>query len=313
MRKKKVNSDGTLPQLQTFATGSGLNSRGQSGTLNAQIVCLVCSGQHEVWKCELFKGLPHEEKRKVVQRGGLCNKYLAKGHTAKDCPKVNFKCQHSGCGGGHHILMHRNAVRTDRGTSNESNARGARQRNQNAGSRDVNPQQQLQPSEVPIRSRNETGAGNGNGVAVSATGAGEKRVCLGIIPVKVRGKGGGKVIETYALLDNGSEVTLCHERLVKELGLDGQRFEFTLTGITGSKKVDSKLVDLVVKSIDDSVEVELCSVKTVVNMPISTSCIAKREDLVRWPHLHGIDIPSIENGEVCLLIGLKETNTFPLA
>ena len=28
-RKKKVNSDGTSPQLQTFATGSGLNSRGQ--------------------------------------------------------------------------------------------------------------------------------------------------------------------------------------------------------------------------------------------------------------------------------------------
>ena len=32
----------------------------------------------------------------------------------------------------------------------------------------------------------------------------------------------------------------------------------------GSEKVDSKLVDVVVKSIDDSVEVELCSVKTVV-------------------------------------------------
>ena len=72
------------------------------------------------------------------------------------------------------------------------------------------------------------------------------------------------MIETYALLDNGSEITLCHERLVKELGLDGQRFEFTLTGMTSSEKVDSKLVDLVVKSIDDSVELELCSVKTVV-------------------------------------------------
>ena len=33
-------------------------------------------------------------------------------------------------------------------------------------------------------------------------------MCLGIIPVKVRGKGGGKVIETNALLDNGFEVTL---------------------------------------------------------------------------------------------------------
>ena len=90
----------------------------------------------------------------------------------------------------------------------------------------------------------------------------------------------------HALLSNGSEETLCHERLVKELGLDGQRFEFTLTGMTGSEKVDSKLVDLVVKSIDDSVEVELCSVKTVVNMPISTSCIAKRKDASFARRLH---------------------------
>ena len=96
---------------------------------------------------------------------------------------------------------------------------------------------------------------------------------------------------------------------MKELGLDGQRFEFTLTEITGSEKVDSKLVDLVVKSIDGSVEVELCSVKTVVNMPILTSCNAKREDLVHRPHLRGTDIPSIEHGEVCLLIGLKERPT----
>ena len=54
--------------------------------------------------------------------------------------------------------------------------------------------------------------GNGNGVAVAATGTGETRVCLGIIPIKVQGKGGCRVIETYALLHNGSKVTLCHER-----------------------------------------------------------------------------------------------------
>ena len=44
------------------------------------------------------------------------------------------------------------------------------------------------------------------------------------------------MIETYALLDNSSEVTLCHERLVKELGLDGERFEITLTRMTGYKR-----------------------------------------------------------------------------
>ncbi|CAH3124280.1 unnamed protein product [Porites lobata] len=80
--------------------------------------------------------------------------------------------------------------------------------------------------------------------------------------------------------------------------------------VQGSQKVNSKLVDLLVKSIDDSVGVELSKVKSVVNMPISTSCIAsQREDLVRWTHLHGIDIPSIEDGEVSLLIGLKKRPT----
>ena len=80
--------------------------------------------------------------------------------------------------------------------------------------------------------------------------------------------------------------------------------------MTGSQKVNSKLVDLLVKSIDDSVDVELCKVKTVLNMPISTSCVAsQREDLVRWTHIHGIDIPSIEDGEVFLLIGLKKRPT----
>ena len=106
-------------------------------------------------------------------------------------------------------------------------------------------------SEMLVRSHKETGVSNGNGVAVAATGAGEARVCLGIIPVKVQGKGGCRVIDTYALLDNGSEVTLCHEQLAKELGLDGERFGFTLTGMTGSQKVNSKLVDLLVKSIDE--------------------------------------------------------------
>ena len=69
----------------------------------------------------------------------------------------------------------------------------------------------------------ETIAGNGNGITVAATGAGETRVCLGIVPVKVRGKGNNQIVETYALLDNGSEVTLCHEQLVSKLELD--RFE----------------------------------------------------------------------------------------
>lgn len=49
----------------------------------------------------------------------------------------------------------------------------------------------------------------------------EEEVCERIVPVKVKGKNSDKVLETYAFLDNGSDVTLCDEKLVEDLGIDG--------------------------------------------------------------------------------------------
>ena len=277
----------------TFLTGTGSSSGRQNENkrgldfVKKQAPCLVCSERHEIWKCERFKGFTYGEKRKVVQQGGLCNKFLVKGHIAKECPKVNFKCQKSGCGGNHHTLMHRYTT----GTGGEPNA---------------DAEQQSQARQGNALPPNVTEAGNDREATIAATGAGENRVCLGILPVKVQGKGSDRMVETYALLDNGLEVTLCHERLAKQLKLNGDRLSFTLTGMTGSAQVESCLVDLVVKSLDESVTVELLNVKTVKDMPISTSCIVKTEDLTWWPHLRDIDIPVLENGEVLLLIGLKE-------
>lgn len=131
-------------------------------------------------------------------------------------------------------------------------------------------------------------------------------MCLGIVPVKVREKSNNQIVETYALLDNGSEVTLCHEQLVSEIELDRERLSFTLTGITGSTQMESRVVNLTVMSMDESIVVELPGVRTVAQMPISRSCIPREGDLAHWPHLQGIDIPAVRDTEVLLLIGLKE-------
>ncbi|XP_078384177.1 uncharacterized protein LOC144666660 [Oculina patagonica] len=307
-KRNKMNQSGNFPSLSAFATGTGPTRDGQnenargSKFVDAPAPCQVCTKQHDVWKCGKFKGLTYEEKWKIVQSGGLCNKCLVKGHIAKECPKVNFKCQRPGCGGSHHTLMHRPAagIRRDLNSMNRNTA----SENSNLATAAI-AEQHLQPSQGTARSGDVTGAGDGNGIAVAATGAGETRVCLGIIPVKVRGKG-NEIIQTYALLDNGSEVTLCHERLANKLELEGERLNFTLTGMTGSTQMESRVVDLTVMSMDESVVVELPSVKTVAQMPISPSCIPKKEDLACWPHLRGIDIPEVGNREVLLLIGLKE-------
>lgn len=306
-RRNRVNQSGNFPGLSSFVAGTGATNPSDNVTgpnfVDARAACLVCSKQHDIWKCSKFKGLTYEEKWRVVRSGGLCNKCLVKGHISKECPKVNFKCQKPGCGGNHHTLMHRPTARIGRDLSSGSSQRDNVSQNGNDGT-SVSAEQQLPP--VSSWSCDVTGAGNGNGIAVAATGAGETRVCLGIIPVKVQGKSNNQIIETYALLDNGSEVTLCHEQLVSKLELDSERLSCTLTGITGSTQMESHVVNLTVMSMDESIVVELPSVKTVAQMPISRSCIPRKGDLARWPHLQGTDIPAVRETEVLLLIGLKE-------
>ena len=59
------------------------------------------------------------------------------------------------------------------------------------------------------------------------------KTCMSIVPVRVLGP--KKVIQTYALLDSGSNVTLCSDKLIQELGLTGQVKGYNLSGIGGKR------------------------------------------------------------------------------
>ena len=262
--------------------------KGSQGTNGARQGCSVCSNQHGVWRCGKFKGLPYQDKMKIVQENSLCIKCLNGGHYARICPKTNFKCQKEGCNKQHNTLLHPPTSEPDGGGTSQSqlNREGLRLNTIDG-------------------SNSETS--NQDGVNVTAaTGAGE-RVCLSVVPLKVQVKGSDlPPVETYALLDSGSEVTLCHEHLQKKLGVSGPRLNFTLSGMTGSTRVESQLLDIVVTSMDETVSVELSNVRTVKQMPLSSDCIAKKGDLTRWPHLCDIELQELEVGEVMLVIGLKE-------
>jgi hypothetical protein len=109
-----------------------------------------------------------------------------------------------------------------------------------------------------------------------ATGAGE-RVCLSVVPLKVRAKGINQpVIRAYALLDSGSEAMLCHEHLKKQLAANGRKLDVTLSGMAGSTNVRSELIDIELVSLDGETVIELSNVRTVNQMPISEACIAKK-------------------------------------
>lgn len=79
-----------------------------------------------------------------------------------------------------------------------------------------------------------------------ATRTGKKRVCLGVDPltiiklIGIKGReaawGRGRVVETYAPLDNSNEMTLCKEQLLSSLDQGGSKRDYELQGVTGTKK-----------------------------------------------------------------------------
>ena len=54
-------------------------------------------------------------------------------------------------------------------------------------------------------------------------------MCLRVVPVKVRTSDVNKTVETYALLDSGSDNSLCDKTLAVELGVQGWQKMFYLT------------------------------------------------------------------------------------
>ena len=89
------------------------------------------------------------------------------------------------------------------------------------------------------------------------TGALGRKVRLRIVPVKVQGRQPGKSVETYALLDNSSDVALCDEKLIDELGISGVQSHFSV--ITQEKKDSPRSgyeVKLIINSIDNESSLE---------------------------------------------------------
>ena len=126
---------------------------------------------------------------------------------------------------------------------------------------------------------------------------------LGIIPVIARGAN-GNTCETYALVDDGTDKTLCDERSIQMLGTESRPVTFQMTTATSQKvRHEGREVDIQVQSMKGDNIVDLNRVWSVKSLPISTQSAVKSSDLDKFPYLSDIRIPEINNNDVLLLIG----------
>ena len=116
--------------------------------------------------------------------------------------------------------------------------------------------------------------------------------------VKVKGRGSGEIITTYALLDNGSTSTWCRESLAKRLGVVGPRIEVSLSTIEKDCNPTScHRVCLEIMDMDEINMIELPQVLTKEKLNISTDGVACQDDANRWSHLSGIQVPERINAD----------------
>ncbi|HBK83094.1 MAG TPA: hypothetical protein DDZ41_05775, partial [Flavobacterium sp.] len=100
-------------------------------------------------------------------------------------------------------------------------------------------------------------------------------ILLKIIPIVLKGK--FSEIKSYALLDEGSTVSLMDENLANQLGLDGPNIPLTLqwTNNKINEQRDSKVVSVDISGIDKcgSKYYTLRRVKTVNNLALPSQTV----------------------------------------
>ena len=207
-------------------------------------------------KCKTFIDKNFEERLQVMRKAQLCHNCFRYGHIAVGC-LARSACEVQGCKRRHHTLLHppsppqimEGRVRvTDQGTQVDSG--------------------------TPLRS------GQAN-----STSARVGKVCLTVVPVKVRGHDARKTVEMYALLDSGSDISLCDKNLAVELGVQGHQKTFYLTT---QEKEDSPRIghefSLTVEALDGTDKVEVKRLWTVDRLNASSRSIPSEQDsgLIWW-------------------------------
>ncbi|XP_058456660.1 uncharacterized protein LOC131434043 [Malaya genurostris] len=125
-----------------------------------------------------------------------------------------------------------------------------------------------------------------------------------IIPVVLGNK--GKSVETFAFLDDGSDLTLLENKLANELGLEGVESSLCLqwTGSVTRRESFSKKVKLTIAGMGNKAVHTLQDVRTVDNLGLPKQTLDFHKLSQRYSFLQGLPIESYEEAMPGILIGV---------
>lgn len=135
-------------------------------------------------------------------------------------------------------------------------------------------------------------------VTANVWAAPKRRVLLKVLPVTLEGPAGA--VDTYALLDEGSTVTLVEQKIADEIGARGVSNSLSLRGPTGNSNIlNSEVVTLTLRSKNGETYV-LDRVRTMENLSLPPQSF-DQSYLEKFTHLHDIPIESCSRRPTILI------------
>ncbi|XP_073946597.1 uncharacterized protein [Choristoneura fumiferana] len=213
----------------------------------AKSPCPQCKQEgHHTTTCPNFIKADTNERWEIAKKHTICYRCLISKHRRYECRAK--PCGRGGCPMRHHRLLHHEKPSP------------------------ASPDAPKRPPQPPIEPATNATVEQ-VGAATTKTG----RAYLKIAPVVLRGP--QATIETYALLDDGSTVTIIDAAVADVLGLDGPTEQMWVQGVSGTEVAHkkSKRVGVAIRGKYSDDELQINNARTVASLDFATQSINERE------------------------------------
>ncbi|XP_073943417.1 uncharacterized protein [Choristoneura fumiferana] len=213
----------------------------------AKSPCPQCKQEgHQLPTCPNFIKADTNERWEIAKKHTICYRCLISKHRRYECRAK--PCGRGGCPMRHHRLLHHEKPSP------------------------ASPDAPKRPPQPPIEPATNATVEQ-VGAATTKTG----RAYLKIAPVVLRGP--QATIETYALLDDGSTVTIIDAAVADVLGLDGPTEQMWVQGVSGTEVAHkkSKRVGVAIRGKYSDDELQINNARTVASLDFATQSISERE------------------------------------
>lgn len=236
------------------------------------ISCKICKGKcSQVAVCTQFQNYLVSERWRAVKSLKLCRLCLKRHRFPCKYP---IKCTTNHCQSKHHPLLHNDIDRIPETQTPQISAG-------------------QEPHHVSVSSE------------INMARTTSQCIRFRILPVTL--KNGGKIVKTFAFLDEGSSVTLLNENIAKELDLRGTQEQLCLrwTGDQERSENNSKRVCLsIAGDYEGSKQFDFRPARTVTALSLPRQSLNSKELKQNYSYLKNLPFESYENANPQILIGL---------